>query len=362
MGKRLVNVAASIIAVVGGPLHLSSATDVTSSGEMTLMEQAAAGVTDVGEAVDNASSLDDVAKKAETTGDQLTSEADVHKSPGPNPDWDKILLDRAGEQEKEKRKKADKDLALGNLEEVSRGNITAPAPRTGEESAVTDEEQAQGAAAADEKWAQTAPKADQERAGVAIEDTRFHGTAAIEQTATGMTDIGNAADDASSADDGAKKAEAVDDQLTSEADAHESPEANPEGDDLQEDLLGLEDYREEKEREKADEDLALGDGEETSGENIIVSAPPADEEPAVTGEKQAEAAAATDEEWAQAAANADQQQAETAVEADQEQAEAAARADDERHQQAAAEDEERFGPADETWLEDDIDVDDPDIY
>ena len=149
------------------------------------------------------------------------------------------------------------------------------------------------------------------------------------------------------------------------------PGKEPEGysDEQQTDLLHARKKQEEDDREKADENLELGDHEEVSDGNITAPASPASGESAVTSEGQAPGTAAADEERAQAAAEADQQWAETAPEADQEQAEAAVRADDESHQQAAAEDEERFGcpaeetePADETWLEDDADVNDPDIY
>jgi|GEM_PF-4132902 hypothetical protein len=136
--------------------------------------------------------------------------------------------------------------------------------------------------------------------------------------------------------------------------------------------------REEKEREKAKEDVALGDREKVSGGKIIAPPSPASEESNMTGEgsaattaddeERAQAAAEADQERAEAAIEADQQRAEAAAEADQERAEAAARADEESHQQAAAEDEDRFGcpaeesaPADETWLEDDANVNDPDI-
>ena len=173
---------------------------------------------------------------------------------------------------------------------------------------------------------------------------------AFEQKATAVTDAGKAADDISSADDVAKKAEAIDHQLTSEADAHPSPEANPEGDDPQEVLLDLAGDQEEEKQKKAKEDLALGDGEEVSSGNITAPASPASRESAMTGEGRA-----------------------TVTEADQ------ARADDESHEQAATEDEERLGrPAeesepgeetwvndeawieDEAWVEDDDDVNDPD--
>jgi hypothetical protein len=200
----------------------------------------------------------------------------------------------------------------------------------------------------------------------AAEAMPFHEMTAIEQTATAVTDVGKVADDASSADDVAEKAEAIDDQLISEADAHESPEANPEGDDPQKGLLDLEGDREEKKQEKADEDLALGDREEVSAGNITAPAPPAGGESAVTGEEQAPGTAPGDEEGSRAAA-----------EADQERAEATARADDESHEQAATEDEERLGrpaeesePVDETWMDDETwveevedydDVNDPDI-
>jgi hypothetical protein len=70
----------------------------------------------------------------------------------------------------------------------------------------------------------------------------------------------------------------------------------------------------------------------------------------------------------QGAGPADEKRSRAAAEAAQQPAEAAARADDESHQLAVAEDAERFGrpaqesePVDETWLEDDADVDDPDI-
>ena len=147
---------------------------------------------------------------------------------------------------------------------------------------------------------------------------------AIEQTATAVTDVGKVADDASSADDVAKKAETVDDQLTSEADVHESPDANPEGGDPQKVLLDLEGDQEEKKKKKADEDLALGDREEVSSGNITAPAPPAGGESAVTGEEQAQGAAPADEEQSRAAAGADQQRAEAAAGADQQRAEAAA--------------------------------------
>lgn len=202
----------------------------------------------------------------------------------------------------------------------------------------------------------------------AAEVMPFHEMTAIKQTATAVTDAGKVADDASSADDVAEKAETVDDQLTSEADAHKSPEANPEGDDPQKVLLDLEGDQEEKKKEKADEDLALGDHKEVSSGNITGPAPPASGESAVTGEEQT-----------QEAAPAEKEQSRTVAEADHEQADAAAQADDESHEQAAAEDEERLGhpaeesePVDETWVndeawiedeawvEDDDDVNDPD--
>ena len=127
-------------------------------------------------------------------------------------------------------------------------------------------------------------------AAPAAEVTSFHEMTAMEQTAHVETDVGKAADDISSADDVAKKAEAIDHQLTSEADAHPSPEANPEGDDPQKLLLDLEGKREEEKQEEAKEDVALGDREEVSAGNIIAPASPASRESAVTGEARAEAA------------------------------------------------------------------------
>jgi hypothetical protein len=159
------------------------------------------------------------------------------------------------------------------------------------------------------------------------------------------------------------------------------PGKEPEGyaDEQQMSFLHARKKQEEENKEKADENVELGDREEVSGGNIIAPASPVGGESAVTGEGQAPGTAADDEERAQAAAKADQQRAEAAAKADQQRAEAAAkadqqraeaaaRADDESHQQAATQDEEQFGcaahesePADETWPEDDADVDDPDI-
>jgi hypothetical protein len=194
-------------------------------------------------------------------------------------------------------------------------------------------------------------------AGQAAEATPFREMPAIEKTATAGMYVGQAADDASSAGDVAKKVEAIDHQLTSEADVHHSPEANPEGDDPQKVLRDLEGAQEEEKRKKAENDVALGDREEVSGGNIIALESPASGESTVTGEGSA-VTAADDEERARADAEADQQRAE-----------ATARADDESHQQAAAEDEEQFGcpaeesgPADDAWLEDDADVNDSDIH
>ena len=202
----------------------------------------------------------------------------------------------------------------------------------------------------------------------AAEATSFHEMTAIEQVTAAGTDVGKTADNASSADDIAKKAKTVHDQLASETDAHQSPDAGPEGDDPQKILLDLEGDQEEEKLKKADEDLALGDHEEVSSGNVTAPAPPADRESAVTGEEQAQRAASAEQERSWAAAEADKQRAEAAAEADQQRAEAAARADGGSHQHAATEDEERFGrpaeesePADETWMEDDVDVNDPDI-
>jgi hypothetical protein len=208
----------------------------------------------------------------------------------------------------------------------------------------------------------------------AAEVTPFLDMTTSEQMATIVTDAGKAADDISSADDLVKEGEAIYHQLTSEADAHPSPETNPDGDDTKT-LLDLEGDREKEKKKKAEEDLALGDGEEVSSGNIIAPASPdsgestaADQQRADVDQQRAEAAADVDQQRAEAAADVDQQRAEAAAEADQERAEAAARTDEEIHQQAAAEDEERFGcpaeesePADETWLEDDANVNDPDI-
>ena len=112
----------------------------------------------------------------------------------------------------------------------------------------------------------------------------------------------------------------------------------------------------------------LGDGEDVSSGNITAPEPPAGEESAVSAGEQAQNAAPVDDERAQAAAEADQHPPDASAEADQEWAEASAPPDDESHQQAAAEDEEQFGrpaeesePVDETWVEDDTDVNDPDI-
>ena len=208
-------------------------------------------------------------------------------------------------------------------------------------------------------------------AALAAEVTPFHEMTATEKTMTVVTDFGQAADDASSANDVAKKAEEIYQQLTSKADVHPSPEADPEGGDQQKVLLDLEGDQEKEKKKKADKDLALGDHEEVSAGNIIAPASPAGGESAVTGEARAEAAG-----------EADQARAEAAGEADQARAEAAGggRADDESREQAAAEDEERLGrPAeesepgeetwvndeawveDEAWLEDHDDVNDPDI-
>lgn len=182
-------------------------------------------------------------------------------------------------------------------------------------------------------------------ASPAAEVTPFQEMTAFEQTATAVTDAGKAADDISSAEDVAKKAQAIDHQLTSEADAHPSPEANPEGDDP---LLDLEEEREQEKQKKAKEELALGDCEEVSDGNITAPASPASRESAMTGE-----------EWA-TGTEADQARAEAAGEADQARAEAAGEAD-----QAQADDEERFGrpaeesePGKETWVNDEAWVED----
>jgi hypothetical protein len=174
MDKRFANAIASIIAA-GGGISAHLAAEATPFHEMTTMEQATHVVTDVGEAADDASSADDVTKKAETVDDQLTSKADARPSPEANPEGDdpqKILLDLEGNQEEEKREKADKDVALGDHEEVSSGNITDPAPPAVGESAVTGEEQAQDAAPADEEQSRAVAEADQERAGSIVEDQR----------------------------------------------------------------------------------------------------------------------------------------------------------------------------------------------
>ena len=162
MGKRINNGLASIVAAVG-PVHMPPAAEVTPFHEMTAIEQTATVVTDVGKVADDASSADDVAEKAETVDDQLTSEADAHKSPEANPEGDdpqKVLLDLEGEQEEEKKKKADEDLALGDHKEVYSGNITGPTPTARGESAVTGEEQTQDAAPADEEQSRAVAEAD----------------------------------------------------------------------------------------------------------------------------------------------------------------------------------------------------------
>ncbi|MDQ2810938.1 MAG: hypothetical protein M3Z75_03410 [Actinomycetota bacterium] len=130
--------------------------------------------------------------------------------------------------------------------------------------------------------------------GAALEPAPPREMTTIEQMATVVTDAGQAADDVSSTDDVTKKAEAVSQQLTSEAGAHPSPDADPEGGDPQEALRDLEEFREEDKLKKADKDVALGDREQVSSGDIIAPA-------------------------------------------------------------------EESEPADETWLDDDADVDDPDI-
>lgn len=173
MDKRIANAMASVIVMGGGIGHL--APEATSSQEMTAMERAAHVATDVGEAADDASSADDVAKEAETVWGQLASESDAHKPPDVNPegaDPQKDLLELEGAREERRRAKADKDVALGDQEEVSSGNITAPAPPAVGESAVTGEEQAQDAAPADEEQSRAVAEADQERAGSMVEDQR----------------------------------------------------------------------------------------------------------------------------------------------------------------------------------------------
>lgn len=177
MGKKIANAMASVVAF-GGGIHAQTTAAAESFHEMATAEQAAAVVTDAGETADDVSSADDVAKKAETVDDQLTSKADAHKSPEPNPDWQEILLEDEGDRELKKKEEADQDLALGDREEVSSGNITAPAPSAGRESAVTSEEQAQEAAPTDEERAGAAAEADQERA--AIEDEEQYGGPAEE--------------------------------------------------------------------------------------------------------------------------------------------------------------------------------------
>lgn len=157
---------------------------------------------------------------------------------------------------------------------------------------------------------------------------------------------------------------------TDAEEAARSPGKKPESfsDEEQGNLLHAKKKQEEDDQDKADENLELGDREEVSGGNITAPASPAGGEPAITGEGPAQGPAEADEERVQAAAEADEERVQAAAEADEERAEAAARADEESHQQAAAEDEDRFGspaeesaPADETWLEDDANVNDPDI-
>jgi hypothetical protein len=196
----------------------------------------------------------------------------------------------------------------------------------------------------------------------AAEVTPFLDMTTSEQMATIVTDAGKAADDISSADDLVKEGEAIDHQLTSEADAHPTPETNPDGDDTKT-LLDLAGEQEKEKKKKAKEDLALGDGEEVSDGNILAPEPPASTESAMTSEAQAEADGETDQAQAEAASETDQ-----------------AQAGDESYEQATAEDEERLGrPAEESepreetwvndeawveneaWVEDDDDVNDPDI-
>ena len=191
--------------------------------------------------------------------------------------------------------------------------------------------------------------------------------------------------------------------------AQKDPEGDP--DDPQKTLLHGREREEKEEREKEDEELDLGDREEVSSGNITAPAPPAGGESAVTGEEQAQGAAPADEErsraagWGGSAARRSGRRGGSAARRSGRRGgsaarrsgrrggsaarrsgrrggsatrrsgggrisngRAAARADDESYQQAAAEDEERFGrpvqesePADETWPEDDADVDDPDI-
>ena len=284
MGKRFTGAAFAAIAYFSGG-DVQAAADTAS---------AARTATEFRQAVDNSVSAAEVSEEGQHLARELTVKDQVpenqpanetndarqksvgieeaarpaQKDPEGDPDDpQKTLLHGREREEKEEREKEDEELDLGDREGVSSGNITAPAPPAGGESAVTGEQRDQGAAPADEERSWAAAGADQQRA----------------EAAAGA------------------------DQQRAEA--------------------------------------AAG-----------------------ADQQRAEAAAGADQQRAEAAAGADQQRAEAAAGADQQRAEAAARADDQSHQQAAAEDEERFGrpaqesePTDETWPEDDADVDDPDI-
>ena len=190
--------------------------------------------------------------------------------------------------------------------------------------------------------------------------------ALVEGAVSGLGDI---EDEKQLLDDGAAAAEGHVPETQSANETHDPRQrsagveeaARPRGkepgdyaDEQQKDLLHARKKQEEDDREKADENLELGDREEVSGGNITAPVPPASGESAVTSEGRAPGPAADDEERAQAAAKADQARAEAAGAADQARAEAAGAADQARAEAAGAADQARAeaaGAADQARAE-----------
>lgn len=166
--------------------------DTDISAERTVIDNAvsAAAVSE-----DEKQLLDDVAaeghvaetQSANETHDSRPRSAGVEEAarpPGKEPgdyadEQQKDLLHARKKQEEDDREKHDENLELGDREEVSGGNITAPAPPASGESAVTSEGRAPGTAADGEERAQTVGEADQERAEAAGEADQERAEAAV---------------------------------------------------------------------------------------------------------------------------------------------------------------------------------------
>ena len=191
MGKRIVNTAVSFgmawQAVTG---HLD--TDVTVVRDAMEVRAIVVdnGVSAVAVSEDEKQLLDDVAaqshvpetQSANETYDPRHGSADAEEAATPPEkepegnaaEQEKNLLHAKKKQEEDDQEKAKENLALGDREEVSGGNIIAPASPASGESTVTGEGSAV-TAADDEARAEAAGEADQARA-----DDESHEQAATE--------------------------------------------------------------------------------------------------------------------------------------------------------------------------------------